>query len=184
MHPGYGRNDFRSREYRKTSEFGNVDGLSRLPDPRESPISQMVVNEVAEKQMTAEAWKDMIFNEREVAKATQEDETLCKVYKYGMVGWPQKVKENELKPYEKSKTEINVYKGCLLWGSRVVIPKKFRRMILKVLHHSHYGRNRMIALARRKVSYPEIDKDIQKMAEVCVICAAFGNEMRRTPLHP
>ncbi|PIO74331.1 hypothetical protein TELCIR_03660 [Teladorsagia circumcincta] len=158
--------------------------LARLPDPREFPSPQMVVNEVAEKQMTAEAWKDMIFNEREVAKATQEGEALRKVYKYVMSGWPQKVKENYLKPYEKSKTEINKYKGCLMWGSRVVIPKKFRRRVLDVLHHSHYGRDRMIALARRKVWYPRIDKDIQRVAQSCDICATFGNEMRRTPLHP
>ncbi|XGW34211.1 hypothetical protein V3C99_018216 [Haemonchus contortus] len=171
-------------EYRKTSEFGNADGLSRLPDPRELPSSQMVVNEVMERQMTSETWKDMVLNEQQVAKATQEDEILKRVYKYVMGGWPPRVKEKQLQPYEKIKAEINVYKGCLMWGSRVVIPKKFRRMVLGVLHHSHYGRNRMMALARRKVWYPGMDKDIQKMAQACDICAAFGNEMRRTPLHP
>ncbi|KAK6012573.1 integrase core domain protein, partial [Ostertagia ostertagi] len=67
---------------------------------------------------------------------------------------------------------------------RVVIPKKFRRKVLEVLHHSHYGRNRMTALARRKVWYLGIDKDIQRVAQSCAICATFGNEMRKTPLHP
>ncbi|PIO68719.1 integrase core domain protein [Teladorsagia circumcincta] len=95
-------------EYRKTSEFGNADGLSRLPDPRELPSPQMVVNEVKKKQMTAETWKGMILNEQQVAKATQEDEIL-KVFKYVMEGWPPRVKEEELKPYEKRKTEINGY---------------------------------------------------------------------------
>ncbi|KAK6038202.1 integrase core domain protein [Cooperia oncophora] len=171
-------------EYRKTSEFGNADGLSRLPDPRELPSSEMVIDEVAEKQMMAETWEEIILNEDQVAKATQEDETLRKVYTYVMRDWPQKIQEKESKPYKRCKTEINAYKGCLMRGSRIVIPHRFRKRVLEILHCSHYGRNRMVALARKKVWYPGIDMDIQKMAQSCEICATMGNDMTRTPLHP
>nr|CDJ86980.1 Protein C06G1.1, isoform a [Haemonchus contortus] len=54
---------------------------SRLPDPRELPSSQMVVNGVMEKQMTVETWKDMVLNEQQVAKATQEYEILKRVFR-------------------------------------------------------------------------------------------------------
>lgn len=42
----------------------------------------------------------------------------------------------------------------------------------------------MTALARQKVWYPEIDRDIRRLAQTCEICAAFGNDQIRTPLHP
>ncbi|VDL82659.1 unnamed protein product [Nippostrongylus brasiliensis] len=65
-------------EYRNTSEFGNADGLSRLPDPRESPSAEMVISEVKEKHLTAETWENMVLSEEEIAKATKEEQTLQK----------------------------------------------------------------------------------------------------------
>lgn len=171
-------------EYRKTSDFGNADGLSRLPDPRELPSAQMVINEVKEKRMASEIWEEITLDEKHIAEATQEDEVLRKVYKYVTDGWPERVKDPNMKPFEKRKLELQKYNGCLMWGNRIVLPKKFQRIVLKILHNSHFGRNRMTALARKKVWYPEIDRDIRLMAQSCEICAAFGNDPIRTPLHP
>lgn len=171
-------------KYRNTTEFGNADGLSRLPDPRELPSSQMVISEVKEIQMSKEVWQELTFNEQEVARATQEEETLRKVYKYVTEGWPEKVKEIDLKPFERRKTELQKYNGCLMWGNRVIVPRKFQNLVIKILHHSHFGRNRMMALARQKVWYPGIDKDIQKVVQTCQTCAVYGNDPVRTPLHP
>ena len=41
-----------------------------------------------------------------------------------------------------------VLQGCLLWGSRVVIPKKCYATVLKELHEIHQGVNKMKSLAK------------------------------------
>lgn len=110
-------------EYRKTSDFGNADGLSRLPDPRELPSAQMVINEVKEKRMASEIWEEITLDEKHIAEATQEDEVLRKVYKYVTDGWPERVKDPNMKPFEKRKLELQKYNGCLMWGNRIVLPK-------------------------------------------------------------
>ena len=48
-------------------------------------------------------------------------------------------------------SEISVVDGCLLLGSRVIIPKEGRELVLKQLHISHPGICRMKGLARSHV---------------------------------
>ena len=55
---------------------------------------------------------------------------------------------------------------------------------LKILHRNHYGRNRMIALARSKIWFPGIDRMITEIAEGCNTCAIFGKNPPKAPLHP
>lgn len=81
----------------------------------------------------------MVLSEQEVVTATQNDEILRKVYKSATSGWPPKRKEKELQPYEKYRMELSKYNGCLLMGNRIVVPKKFRKVVLKILHHSQFG---------------------------------------------
>ncbi|KAK6056211.1 hypothetical protein COOONC_06286 [Cooperia oncophora] len=116
-------------EYRKTTDFGNADGLSRLPDPRELPSSEMVVNELQVQQMAEEAMENLPVVEEEIAKATREDPLLQTVVNYMQKGWPMKVKDDKLKPYAVKKTALSLHNGCLLWGNRVVIPKKFQPVV-------------------------------------------------------
>ncbi|VDL65922.1 unnamed protein product, partial [Nippostrongylus brasiliensis] len=171
-------------EYRKTEDFGNADGLSRLPDPRELPSAEMVVDEVRMQQRTEEVINGLPMTEKQIAQATKEDKVLKMVERYICEGWPLEVKDSRLKPFAAKKTELSLYRGCILWDNRVVIPDRYKAQVLKILHNSHYGRNRMVSLARMKVWFPGIDAAIERVAKGCHICAALGKDPVRTPLHP
>ena len=57
-----------------------------------------------------------------------------------------------LKPYHLRLLELSTEAGCLLWGSRVVIPVLLQKKILEELHDVHPGICRMKALARSYVA--------------------------------
>ncbi|XP_026573034.1 uncharacterized protein LOC113447208, partial [Pseudonaja textilis] len=63
-----------------------------------------------------------------------------------------------------------LHKGCLLWGTRVVIPESLRRPVLKALHEGHPGIVRMKALARSYVWWPGMDDEIAKWVSSCRPC--------------
>ena len=87
------------------------------------------------------------MNAQNIAQATKYDPVLSKVCNYVLTGWPQNVQKEELIPYYRRKDELSSDLGCLLWGQRVVIPKKFQEDILTKLHDTHPGIVRMKALA-------------------------------------
>ncbi|KIH47194.1 reverse transcriptase [Ancylostoma duodenale] len=171
-------------EYRRTEDFGNADGLSRLPDPRELPSAERVINEVQMQQMAEETFDRLPMTVEEIAEATTEDEILQKVIAFMQRGWPEKAKVERLRPFAAKKSSLSLYKGCLMWDSRVVIPQKYRTSVLKMLHNSHYGRNRMLSLARTIIWFPGMDDAIERIAKGCSICAALGKTPARIPLHP
>ncbi|KRZ75031.1 Uncharacterized protein T10_4959 [Trichinella papuae] len=57
-------------------------------------------------------------------------------------GWPKYASDERLKPYVTRQHEIPIHNGCLLWGSRVIIPLQARHKILKELHAGHPGISR------------------------------------------
>jgi len=61
-----------------------------------------------------------------IAKASQREKTISTVMMVIQHGnWPNK-RDESLLPYYNSRNEHTVVDGCLLWGSRVVIPLVFR----------------------------------------------------------
>lgn len=77
--------------------------------------------------------------------------------------------------------ELSLYKECVLLGNRVVIPEKMQKDILKMLHSTHIGKQRMKALARSLVWWPKLDVDIQKMVRQCQKCAQFQSNPPKKP---
>ena len=53
-------------------------------------------------------------------------------------GWRTQSNE-QFKRYECRKSELSVEDGCILWGSRVVVPPPGRVPIIKILHDGHPG---------------------------------------------
>ena len=62
-----------------------------------------------------------------------------------MAGHSQK--SSKLTPFLKRKNELSLYEGCVLWGNRVVIPKRGSEAVLVELHEGHLGMARMKDMA-------------------------------------
>ena len=72
---------------------------------------------------------------------------LSKVIDYVKRGWTKEVPQ-DVQPYVQYQNELSVENGCLLWGTRVVIPKSLQGILLQSLHVNHPGITRKKALAQ------------------------------------
>ncbi|XP_060094562.1 uncharacterized protein K02A2.6-like, partial [Heteronotia binoei] len=72
--------------------------------------------------------------------------------------------------------------GCILWGSRVVIPPPLQRRVLESLHETHPGIVRMKALARSYVWWPGMDGEIEGWVRRCQTCQESRPEPPSAPV--
>lgn len=91
---------------------------------------------------------------------------MARVMSLVKTGWPRKNPDDLIKPYFMVRSELSVHDGCLLRGSRVIVPLKGQTMILENLHYP--GVNRMKSLARCYVWWPgglhgELGRDGSKL---------------------
>ena len=114
---------------------------------------------------------------------SRQDKELSKVMRYLQNGWPEMVTA-ELQPYEAKKTELTIENHTLLWGMRVVIPRKLQAKVLSELHQNHPGMSRMKSLARSHVWWPNIDRDIEACVRACECCQAIKQSIPLAPMQP
>ena len=79
---------------------------------------------------------------------------------------------------------MTVEGGCLLWGMRVVVPKKLQSAVMDELHRDHPGITRMKAVARSHAWWPSIDQDVEELAKSCLPCQEVKQAPAVAPLHP
>ena len=101
----------------------------------------------------------------QVQAATRRDPILSKIVDYMRRGWPKQVPDS-IRPYQ-SKQEITIESECLLWGIRVIIPKRLQDRILQTLCQNDPGVTRMKAIARSYMWWLGIDKDIENLTKYC-----------------
>jgi len=70
-----------------------------------------------------------------------------RVYQYILEGWPQGGVNDDLKSYHQKQDQLSSDQGCILWGTRVVIPQVLQAHLLKELHYTHPGIVKMKLLA-------------------------------------
>ena len=108
---------------------------------------------------------------------TLRDPVLSQVLKFTLPGLPSQVNDENIKPYFTRKEEISLQDGCLLWGSRVIVPPEGRTEVLNLLHETHPEMSRMKSLARGHIWWSGIDKEIEEKAKRCSTCQIH----QRTP---
>ena len=165
--------------FHKTEAYGNADALSRLPllkapaQTQTPPELVLLMDHLNETLVTAEhirAW-------------TRRDPSLSAVFQDVKQGWPAQCSP-DLAAFAKRKSELSVHGGCILWGSRIVIPPQGQKAILQQLHEGHPGVSRMKGLTRMYVWWPGMDREIEGLVKACHECQACQPVPPATPLHP
>ena len=166
--------------YKPGQHHENADGLSRLPlqeAPGTVPMPEDVVQVLCQIESTT-------IKAAQIRSWTDRDPTLAKVKRYCMAHWPQHCQDVQMRPYYQRRMEISVQDGCLLWGSRIIIPPQGRAHVLSILHETHQGVSRMKSLARCYVWWPKLDQAIEEMVKTCEPCQLSRPLPAVAPLHP
>ncbi|GFW31144.1 uncharacterized protein K02A2.6 [Trichonephila clavipes] len=154
--------------FRKTIEHGNADFLSRLPKTSEElevkddikifQMSQIEALPVTSKELRQETSKDIELGP--LLRALREGKDL-----QGM------------------EAQYTIEDGCIMYGQRVCIPRKFWKDVLEELHAGHLGIVKMKAIARSFVYWKNIDNDIEEAAKNCVDCARYKADPPKSKVH-
>ena len=175
-------------EYRKTSDHGNADALSRLPsgddhdfDREESGEDTDMVCAIRVLSLQVKPVDSNILRQE-----SGKDPVIATVMRYVREGWPPKHTgiNEDIEKFRKLTDSLSVCHGCLLHGTRVVIPQSLQPKILELLHLGHFGMERMKQLARTAVYWPGIDAAIESTSRRCDSCGQHQNKPSKPPIHP
>lgn len=168
--------------YRNTNQHSNADFLSRLPllirhnlyDDNDDIVHVMY-------NLTVDALPVTVSDLR---NNTANDPVLSRVLKATKEGWSNAMsKESDLYPYYCKRDELSIIDNCIMWGQRVVVPKKLHSRILKELHVAHLGIVKMKGVARSHIWWPGIDKEIESLSSSCDACKSVLNTPACTAKH-
>ncbi|XP_033637865.1 uncharacterized protein K02A2.6-like [Asterias rubens] len=166
--------------YKPGSLNGNADALSRLPLPHTPSHVPVPADYV----MVMDHMESTPVSPEKIRLWTGRDPVLSQVRSFVMNGWPAECANSALQPYICRKTELSIQDGCIMWGSRVVIPPQGRQRLVEELHESHPGVSCMKSLGRSYVWWPCMDKDIESKVKQCSPCQTSRQSPPVAPLHP
>ena len=112
---------------------------------------------------TAMSWNDIV-------RESQSDTVLSSLREVLTAGFPDKINElpDVAKVFWNYRMDLSLLSdGVILYGDRIVIPKKLQRQALDILHSAHQGVSGMSSRAQAVVSWPGISRDIQTVRDQC-----------------
>ena len=144
-------------EYRKSTEHGNADALSRLPSGDDINFNREESDEDMDMVCAIRVLSLQIqpVDANILRQESQKDPVISTVMRYVREGWPSKNTEHEtndkVNKFRKLSDSLSTCHGCVIHGSRVVIPQSLQSKVLDLLHLRHFGMERMKRLARTAV---------------------------------
>ncbi|KAK4314476.1 hypothetical protein Pmani_014181 [Petrolisthes manimaculis] len=168
-------------QYKKGKDNSNADALSRLPLP---DLPRRVHTPEELNLVIGMLNSSQVVSDDAIRRETRREPIFSQVLQWVRWGWPGKDSGGVYGPYYIRRYEISLKDGCLLWGSRVIIPEGSRGAVLGLLHDTHIGITRMKVLGRSYVWWPGIDKDIEGTVKACQECDKHQNAPELAELHP
>ncbi|XGW17401.1 hypothetical protein V3C99_002198 [Haemonchus contortus] len=159
-------------EYRNTNNFGQAEALSRLIATQSPPEEDVIIAKIARdiNAIFHENVNRLPVTAKDVARATAEDDTLRQVLDHIAHNNRPKKPSSTIASYAHLRNDLSNKQGCLLFGSRIIIPRSLQPQTLKMLHEGHPGINRMKSLARSYVFWTRINEDLEKLVRTCTDC--------------
>jgi transposase InsO family protein len=105
---------------------------------------------------------------------TLADSILQQVVLFVQRGFPKKP-DDKIAPFASHKSQLSIFRNCLMFGDRVVVPVSLQPQVLAILHESHSGIVRMKSLARRYVWWPKMTEHIEQLARQCDACMSSSS---------
>ncbi len=168
-------------EYKEGSKHGNADALSRLPLPN----THITTTQEEELVMLMEHMNGTPVQVKQIRDWTRLDPVLSRLHQWLLQGsWPAECTDPDMQPYIRRQHELSVEEGCILWGSRVIIPPQGRQLMIKELHDAHPGASKMKMLARSYVWWPNMDAELEAAVRQCHACQSNQAAPAAAPLHP
>ena len=109
--------------------------------------------------------------------STQADDELVLLKHTIMQGWLSLIKQLHpvLQPYWTFREELRVEDGLILIGTRIVIPTKQWKAILKLIHEGHLGLNKCKLHAKETVYWPGLNDQLENLVLNCELCLKYSN---------
>lgn len=171
-----------SIKYIRTEDFGYADMMSRLianhPKPGEDTVIAAIYDDEDDQCFAISTANSLPVRFEDIRSAQKSCPILNKVANYIFNGWPdhkKHINNSEVAKFFDQRNSFIVVQDCVFFGDRIVVPPQHRTKMLATLHEGHPGMVRMKLLARSKVYWPQIDKDIERTVKTCVSCARAGN---------
>ncbi|XP_064464374.1 uncharacterized protein K02A2.6-like [Ornithodoros turicata] len=154
--------------YRPAHRHQNADALSRLPLP--TTANEDTTGDI----LMLESVECEPLTPRHIASLTKEDPILSKVFQAVQTGDFSSWREQAFTPYRRRTSELSTCKGCVIWGSRVILPKKAQSLALRMLHANHPGIAAMKSTARSHFWWPKLYHDIEITVKSCPMCQTWA----------
>ncbi|XP_063965835.1 uncharacterized protein K02A2.6-like [Lytechinus pictus] len=122
---------------------------------------------------------------KEIKDETKKDETLQKLRKAILTGWPNEKREvsEEIRQYWEYRELLTVEDELICKDARVIIPKSLRKkMIGKVHGHAHQGIEKTKKLARDIMYWPGMSAQIADIVASCEICNTYKQNNANEPM--
>ena len=128
--------------------------------------------------------------------ATQKDDELALLKHTITQGWPSNIKEvpSVIQSYWTFRDELTIEDGMIFKGTRIVIPAKKWKVVLKLIHEGHLDLNKSKLCAKEIVYWPGLNDQHEKLVPNCELCLKYSQSKckqkptmslgQEIPLHP